>query len=357
MNTMNTIDDLGILSFFNGEVQLAFDSKLHAYYRIDQDLNHILIPGVTTITGMVDKSGPLTQWAANMTIEYLIANVTDYSTDCTPLQVKEAYERYRAKPAADDPEFVAWLASVDDGTITGKSLNLIALAETMAQARLSFRAIKQDAADVGHAAHEWLEQFLKWHIERSVEPVTMEVLDTYLDQYALPADDRAKSAVTAALDWFVQHQFSPVFSERKIYSREYDYAGTLDWLAYATIQGERRLVLGDFKTSNALHDEYRMQLEAYNQALREEMPELGNNVSFHILLRIGKEDGKFEAQEIPASEFEYDLQGFLGALATYCWKKQLDLEHKALKPPKKTKKAKITIPAALEPAIVIEAGD
>jgi hypothetical protein len=43
------------LVHYNGEVTIKYDDKLHAYFR-EEDGKRILIPGVTTIVGMVDKS-------------------------------------------------------------------------------------------------------------------------------------------------------------------------------------------------------------------------------------------------------------------------------------------------------------
>src|SRR3954471_12216606 len=56
--------------FYNGEVELLYDAPLHAYY-VEVEGEKILVPGVTTVIAMVDKSGPLNQWAANTTVQYL----------------------------------------------------------------------------------------------------------------------------------------------------------------------------------------------------------------------------------------------------------------------------------------------
>ena len=45
-------------------------------------------------------------------------------------------------------------------------------------------------------------------------------------------DDRAKSCVKAALTWMRSHNVKWLKTEEKIYSKEYDYAGTfMDGLA------------------------------------------------------------------------------------------------------------------------------
>jgi hypothetical protein len=344
------------LSFFDGEVTLAFDKKLHAYYRIEGD-QKILIPGVTSITGMVDKSGPLTQWAANMTVEYILNSFA--VGEGVRSEIREAYEAAKAKQEFPQYEGVYKF----ERNLFARLLN---------EARFNFRNIKQEAADVGHVAHEWLERFIKWHIgcielgaHIDDTKVHTPLIDCYKSGWSLsyspwnaktplPENPQAANAVQAALDWLKLHEFTPVYSERRVYSREYDYAGTLDWLAWITLDGKRVLVLGDFKTSNALHDEYRMQLAAYHQCLHEEFPSLAKDITAHVLLRIGKDDGKFEVQVIPKSEFEYDLAGFLGAAQTYNWKKQLELNAKALKP-KKGKKNKIVVPGEVISAIPTEA--
>ncbi len=171
-------------------------------------------------------------------------------------------------------------------------------------------------------AHEWLERYIKAMLPGAITDCMVR---------PLPAEKRAASCVEAALAWFAKHKFEPIFSEKKLYSRRYGYAGTCDWLAYVTSCGDpeccpflgEALVLGDFKSSNNLYDEYFCQLASYRQAIEEEWPEL--QIGACTLLRLGKEDGEFEVRTSTQEEFDSDFDGFLGCLSMYHWQKQRSL--------------------------------
>ena len=92
----------------------------HYYKREDYKL-----PKVTSIiSDCSNKSGPLTQWAANMTVEWIKANCN-----------------------ASHVEFDETL-----WTVTQEDLD---------SARFNFRKVSQDALDVGSATHKAIEYFLK----------------------------------------------------------------------------------------------------------------------------------------------------------------------------------------------------
>jgi translation initiation factor 2B subunit (eIF-2B alpha/beta/delta family) len=119
----------------------------------------------------------------------------------------------------------------------------------------------------------------------------------------------------------VAHNVRWLRTERKIYSRKYQYAGTLDGLA--TVDScqdvaccgriyQDELSLIDWKSSNHLRTEYLYQTAAYQQA---EQEEFGCDIKARWILRLGKEDGKFEAWY--EQNFEQDFEAFLGCLNLY----------------------------------------
>ena len=136
-------------------------------------------------------------------------------------------------------------------------------------------------------------------------------------------DERAVRAVKAALRWMKAHHVEWLKTEEKVYSKAYDFAGTMDGLAYVdscsdpaccTEEFKHSLCLIDFKTSNQLKDEYCLQTAAYQQALHEEH---GTIIDNRWLLRLGKneeEAGKFETWRLPAGTFAEDLSGFIACL-------------------------------------------
>src|ERR1022692_2948107 len=81
-------------------------------------------------------------------------------------------------------------------------------------------------------------------------------------------DERAVQAVKAALRWMKTHRVEWLKTEEKIYSRKYEYAGTMDGLAYVDSCGDpacctesykHRMCLVDWKTSNHLSTIYCLQ--------------------------------------------------------------------------------------------------
>lgn len=279
-----------VLKFYNDTVTVIYDDKLHAYYRVEGDLK-LLIPGVTSAVGIIDKSAPLMQWAANLCCEY-IKEFTPY----TKMKVAGVVSDY-----------------------TERSY----LEQLFTQARFNYRKVQKTATDIGTLAHEWLEDCVKAQINKA--------------SYAapLPTDEKAANCVKSALDWMEKHKFTPIYSERKIFSLEYDYSGTLDWVAWITGCGDpaccnftgTKKALGDFKSSKAIYEEYIIQITAYLKAIEEEFPQ-EPPVELRVILKLGKEDGLFESKVIPRDSLEDDYACFLGALAVYNWQKQNALNSK-----------------------------
>ena len=136
-------------------------------------------------------------------------------------------------------------------------------------------------------------------------------------------DERAIQAVKAALRWMKAHNVQWLKTEEKIYSRKYDFAGTLDGVAYVDScldsaccqeQYKHRLCLIDFKTSNHLSTGYCFQTAAYQQAVQEEY---NSPIESRWVLRLGKseeEAGKFEPWFLSNKDFVTDLDAFLACL-------------------------------------------
>ena len=112
-------------------------------------------------------------------------------------------------------------------------------------------------------------------------------------------------------------------TERKIYSEKHNYAGTTDGRCLVDSCSDPLccpkafkdvLSIIDWKSSNFLYIEYLFQTAAYEAAEREE---LGLDIRDRWVLRLGKEDGKFETWHLTDEDFEEDFAGFLACLALY----------------------------------------
>ncbi len=315
------------MTFYDGAVTLIYEPGIHAYY-VEEEGVRYLVPGATTVCGMIDKSGPLTGWAARSTVEY----------------VRQALVRWECPTDHGEGQEILDLSAVT----TVEELDVLLL-----KAKANYRNISQSAKDTGHLAHEWLElrnvalvQGLQYNAPR-------------------PDDEKASRAIDAALDWQEKHNFRPLFAEQKIYSRELGVAGTFDWVALVDSCPSRdccphdfkdKMTLGDYKSSRAIYDEYRIQTALYKRAWEEEKG--AGTIELRVVLRLGKDDGEFEPMVLFSDEdYQSDMAAFEGALAIYNWMKQIQLDRRAekqkekvmarlLKPP--TNRRRVKVPLALE---------
>lgn len=266
------------IKFYNGSVILRFCDKrdgkqVHEYYRQTPE-GYSLTTGVTTACGIIDKSLYLMPWA------------------CKAMALK----------------LLRTIPRGNDGRIT---ILPDLFEELVRQSKSAHKEILVDAGDIGQAAHYW--------IEVSIQRALVEnngFVETLTDPPS--QDERVLSCGKAALDWMHRHSVKWLKTEKKIYSKKYDYAGTMDGLALVDSCDDpaccakmffEELSIIDWKSSNHLNTTYLYQTAAYEQAEREET---GADIKSRWILRLGKEDGNFEPWY--ATNFEADFQAFLYCL-------------------------------------------
>jgi hypothetical protein len=221
-----------ITKLYKGTVDLQFDELKHRFF-----VNGEFVPGVTSCTSIIDKSGPLLYWATNLSRDYLLSHIKELIADKkgdTILQlIEEATKQHQIK--------------------------------------------KKEAADLGTEAHKWAELFIKAKTKKDIPP--------------MPKDERVYNAITAFLGWADEYEVKFLSSERHIYSKKHKYAGIMD--AEAVINRKRCVV--DFKTSKGFYSEYRFQVAAYQAAAEEESGQEYSGDKW--IVRFGKEDAQFEARQ------------------------------------------------------------
>lgn len=189
-------------------------------------------PSSTTICGQLDKSGPLTYWAAGCAGDYVIDKV--------------------------------------EHTKTLTRSKVIAYAE---ESKKKFRSVLKKAGDLGSAVHKAIEFYLK---NDKAEPK--------ID------DEKVLAGFIAFLEWADQHHLEKPQAEVTVYGK--NYAGTLDCLCI--LDGVPTIL--DIKTSKAPrngkpYEEWRLQVASYRAAaIRMKLIEEGINVGSGIL-RPDKETG------------------------------------------------------------------
>ena len=250
------INKLEKFTFYNDEIVLEYDPIKHIYL-----FNGDVVPSVTEVVKIIDKSNILINWAVKITIEKLLASVS------FPITEEE---------------------------LTEKAL----------EAKKAHRERLEDAGAVGTRAHNWIEGFIKGD----------------LDVGDIPDDPRVINCCDSSVKWMNAHDVKWVCTERKIYSREHKYAGTLDGIAYVSScqdkkccpdEFKNRLSLIDWKTSNALYPEYVLQVSAYGKAYEEETK---TSLEDRWIIRLGKTEGDFEIWHLGMETYDSDFMTFRNAL-------------------------------------------
>jgi len=189
---------------YNDEVSIKFfPDPDHLYFA-----NGKIVTGVTTYIGIKDKSKPLMSWAIDSYYDYLI-------------------ERF----------------------FNGLTLNDI---EEGAKA---FKKEQEDSQATGTNAHFWCENYIKAQIGIPGFCVL-----------PLPENKAEKTCVLGFLEWVSEHDVKFLSSERMVYSRKYEYIGTLD--IEAIVDGKHCIC--DIKTTNGIYNSVKLQLAAYLKADEEE---------------------------------------------------------------------------------------
>lgn len=204
--------------------------------------------GVTTVLSTLAKPA-LIPWAVNMTIEYLQSTL---------------------KP--------------------GEKYDEVQLMAMFKEAKGAHRKKKEAAADLGSLVHKWLEQYIKG------------------ENPEMPQNEQMKLSITAFLKWTKDNKVRFIESERVVYSKKYNFAGTCDFTC--EINGKK--YIGDIKTSNAIYNEYLLQVSAYRYAIQEESNDLYDGM---LIVRVPKTAEEIEVFEF--NDFQENAKAFIYLLNVY----------------------------------------
>jgi hypothetical protein len=266
---------------YNGKVRTCFSPKAWKHFLVAEDGTLEELDGVTSVLKKaVDKSQPLMRWATTL-----------------------ALARARA--------LLLKTGIGGDGAI---QIFVDELDKILAEAKKADADALEDAGEVGHQAHDFIDRICKSVVAQDDKRLE-EVLCNF------PDEPRACNGAIAALDFFIQHNIRIVKSEFRCLSLKHKACGTGDLLAYVDSCGgdccpepfTNRLSYIDFKTSNYLYSTYLLQAAFYCQAIEEEFPELP--VEDRWILRLDKENAEFDAWHAAGSDAQAeDLNGFLCCL-------------------------------------------
>jgi hypothetical protein len=249
-------------SLYGGKVILKYDDARHKYVAVEQDGTVVNAPSITTVLSVVNKPA-LMQWAVNCAIDHLRARL------------------------------------YDDGEFTVEQLE-----KFLDEAKYAHKFVKQAAADIGTAAHRWLEDY--WH-QKKMAVESGEVFAVP----PLPEHPQVRNCVEAAIKWIEEHDIKPLIIEKPLYSRIHQVAGRMDKLAMV----DGRLAVVDWKSSTGLWPEYLLQIAAYASIYMEEFPD--QQVEDRWLVKLGKYDGEFQAVKFGKADLDADYEAFLAATKLY----------------------------------------
>ena len=179
----------------------------------------------------------------------------------------------------------------------GKALTHVALDELIQRADRQPDKVKTDAADLGTRVHN--------------------AIDAYIMGTAPVLDPDAQKGFNNFMSWIKEQDLELIAGDTTVASVVYGYGGRLDAIAR---KKSGHLELLDWKTSNALRDEYPLQVAAYAQAFKETY---GLPINGATVVRFGKDKADdFEAKAINLPEsfeaFKHAL-GLSGGMSKALW--------------------------------------
>ena len=219
---------LNFLPEYEG-VSVTLQPQYEDHWYLVSALNREL-PSVTTCLGIVDKSEPLSGWTKK-----LMAG-----------QVRK--ELLTLQTGAADPKLLELWAK-------RPALVIYAMLE---RAKALPEKLRDEAGNQGTEAHALIAQILEG------------------ENPSIPK--HLAAAVQGALAFIANHKITPLAVEQSLWHPTHEYAGTADLIAR---DADGRLLVIDWKRSNALYIQYDMQVAAYAmavEALTGEKPHMGYTV-------------------------------------------------------------------------------
>jgi hypothetical protein len=162
----------------------------------------IAYPGVTTITGLLDKSTPLMIWATGMMLKWLHKNWIDYVT-----------EEAKTGNWIEFEEREDYFRMLDD-------------------AKEHYKEVSDDARIVGNCVHDLTHHFIKSDLENKTFNFT-KLFEIVIKENKLPENLNSvvESRFNNTKEWLKENVSKFYETEQPICSKKYGHCGTFDILA------------------------------------------------------------------------------------------------------------------------------
>lgn len=210
-----------------------------------------------------------------------------------------AHTRYKLK----EGEIVPGVTTIIDSQLGWNKNVLINWARRQALAGQDPEKIKVEAGDIGTCTHYLVQCHVKGE-----EPD--------LGDFTANQIKPAKVGFQAFLGWEQKNKFQYLAVELPVVSEVHRCGGTVDCLA----QQDGTLWLLDFKTSNGIWPEHKIQAAAYKHIYNENP--LFGEIKEVALLHLGKKDGSFAYIHLSKDLLEWGWDVFLKCRKLYDLKKK-----------------------------------
>jgi hypothetical protein len=128
--------------------------------------------------------------------------------------------------------------------------------------------------------------------------------DVDTKDYSYNQEKAAMKAFAGYLEWYQKKNFKALKNEVVLVNEELQVGGTIDCIGK---MGDD-LVVVDWKTSKYLYAENKLQLAAYTYMFEKAQPKA--NVAYGLVMRFGKDDGKFHQHVIKREKLETGIEVF-----------------------------------------------
>ena len=141
--------------------------------------------------------------------------------------------------------------------------------------------------------------------------------DVDTKDYSYNQEKAAMKAFAGYLQWYEKRKFKSLRNELVLVNEELQVGGTIDSIGK---MGDD-LVVVDWKTSKYLYAENKLQLAAYTYMFEQAQPKA--NVAYGLVMRFGKDDGKFHQHVIKREKLETGIEIFKALVKISQLKSQL----------------------------------
>ncbi len=198
----------------------------------------------------------------------------------------ELHTVYKTK----DGTIVPSVTTIIDKTLGWNKNALINWAKNSAIKGLDPDKIKRQAGDIGTLAH--------LIIESNLQDKPIDLLDWSVNTISI-----ATLASDSFFRWWEEKKLELVYSEIPLVSETYLFGGTIDLVA----SNQYGTYLIDFKTSNNIYPEHKIQISAYNYLLNEVR---GIQPDETYIIKLPKEAGSCEPYNVTKKETEMGFEIF-----------------------------------------------